>query len=66
MKQRAGGACNGTRAVFYNTASPSMSNTIDYINFATSGNAMDFGDAADQNNYTKGGTSDSNGGLGGF
>ena len=39
---------------------------IDFITIATTGNAQDFGDVNDKDNYTKAGCSDSHGGLGGF
>ena len=69
-RQRPSSASTQTRAVFYGGAmgNPTSAryNTIDYITFATTGNALDFGDTADQTDYTKAGCSDSHGGLGGF
>ena len=60
---------NQTRGLFfggYDGTSGGTLNLIDYITIATTGNAADFGDSADTNNYTKAGCSDSGGGLGGF
>ena len=69
-RQRCAGASTQTRAVFYGGAmgNPTTAryNTIDYITFASTGNALDFGDTYDQTDYTKAGCSDSHGGLGGF
>ena len=69
-RQRLSSASTQTRAVFYGGAmgNPTTAryNTIDYITFATTGNAFDFGDTNDQTDYTKAGCSDSHGGLGGF
>ena len=40
-------------------------NVMEFVNFATSGNALDFGDLQD-GRYGMSGLSDSHGGLGGF
>ena len=69
-RQRCAGASTQTRAVFYGGAmgnpTTAVYNVIDYVTIATTGNALDFGDTADQTDYTKAGCSDSHGGLGGF
>ena len=67
-RQRMGGASTQTRAVFYGGRKSSGTDysVIDYVTIPTTGNAADFGDVADTANYTKGGCSDSHGGLGGF
>ena len=67
-RQRPGGASTQTRAVFYGGKQSSGTDysVIDYVTIPTTGNAADFGDVADTANYTKGGCSDSHGGLGGF
>ena len=44
---------------------PNSTDTIQYINIESAGNAMDFGDLSG-NNYRAAGTSDSHGGLGGY
>lgn len=49
-----------TRAVFAGGANPD-SNTIDYVQIPTTGNAIDFGDAT--NNKFSAGTSNGHGGL---
>ena len=65
-----GGAADQTRAVFFagrdfSNPSEPKTNIIDYIEIATTGNAVDFGDATDSR---RGNTalSDSHGGLGGI
>ena len=45
--------------------SPVNYNIIDYITFATTGNAIDFGDCIEEKRGTSG-LSDSHGGLGGY
>ena len=67
-RQRPGGASTQTRAVFYGGRQSSGTDysMIDYVTIPTTGNAVDFGEVADKLNYTKGGCSDSHGGLGGF
>ena len=64
-----GATASPIRGIFYNgwTNNPStvIYNTIDYVNIASTGNAIDFGDAT-QAKREKGACSDSHGGLGGF
>ena len=63
-----GGMATQTRAVFGGglIASPTIStNLIDYVNIASTGDAVDFGDMVDEMQRHRG-TSDSHGGLGGF
>ena len=65
-----GGAADQTRAVFFagkdcTTPSEPKTNVIDYIEIATTGNAMDFGDTIDDLRGNDA-CSDSHGGLGGF
>ena len=59
-----------TRGVFAGSVADGSSNTftnvIDYINIASTGNAQDFGDITNGENYQVIGCSDSHGGLGGF
>ena len=65
----AGQGSTQTRGVFYGGStgtSPNYSNTIDYVTFATAGNAVDFGDIDVPTRATPSGMSDSHGGLGGF
>ena len=62
-----GNAANQVRALFtggYNT-SGSTTNTIDFITFATTGNAQDFGDLSEARGQIAN-ASDSHGGLGGY
>ena len=67
-RQRPGAASTQTRAVFYGGKKSSGTDysVIDYVTIPTTGNAADFGDVADTDNYTKAGCSDSHGGLGGY
>mgnify|MGYP003139153349 FL=1 len=65
-----GGTADQTRAVFFagrNVSNPSepKTNIIDYIEIATTGNAMDFGDVSGIRRGNDA-CSDSHGGLGGF
>ena len=65
----AGQGSTQTRGVFYGGAlgtSPNYTNIIDYVTFATAGNAVDFGDIDLPTRATPAGMSDSHGGLGGF
>ena len=39
-----GGACNSTRGIWMGGDNPADTNTIDYVEFASLGDAMDFGD----------------------
>ena len=55
-------ASSPTRAVFFGGETPSKVNIMDYIQFASEGNAIDFGDLT-QSMYTSGGTSNGHGGL---
>ena len=55
-------ASSPTRAVFFGGQTPSKVNTMDYIEFASEGNAIDFGDLTGSY-YTSGGTSNGHGGL---
>ncbi len=65
---RKGGTSNGTRAVFSGGYSGpnTYTNQIEYINFATSGNAMEFGELSSWARIQIASVSDSHGGLGGF
>ena len=63
-----GNAANQVRALFtggYTVDGSAITNTIDFITFATTGNAQDFGDLSQPTSLFKG-CSDSHGGLGGF
>ena len=55
-------AASPTRAVFFGGETPSKVNIMDYIQFASTGDAVDFGDLT-QSMYTSGGTSNGHGGL---
>ena len=55
-------ASSSTRAVFFGGQNPSKVNTIDYKQFASDGDAFDFGDLTGSY-YTLGGTSNGHGGL---
>ena len=55
-------AASPTRAVFFGGETPSKVNTMDYVQFASKGNAIDFGDLT-ASMYTSGGTSNGHGGL---
>ena len=63
-----GNAANQVRALFtggYNTDGSAVTNTIDFITFATTGNAQDFGDLSEGLGQVAN-ASDSHGGLGGY
>jgi len=64
-----GATASPIRGIFYSgwISNPStvIYNTIDYVNIASTGDAIDFGDAT-QSRREKGACSDSHGGLGGF
>ena len=53
-----------TRGVFAGGYTPTYVNTIDYIQFANTGNAVDFGDTAVTVLRNCSGTSNGHGGLG--
>ena len=60
-----GGTSNGIRGVFaggYTVPGNTAVNTMDYVNIASTGDAMDFGDLSNQSRYV-GACSDSHGGL---
>ena len=57
-----GSGCSPTRGVWAGGATPSRVNTIDYVELATIGNALDFGDIATATNEG-GGMSNAHGGL---
>tara|TARA_B100001564_G_scaffold34715_1_gene25327 strand:+ start:34 stop:1092 length:1059 start_codon:yes stop_codon:yes gene_type:complete len=59
-------ACSPTRAAIFHsdTSTPNVTNTIDYVQIMTEGNAVDFGDTTTNNVWGKGGTSNGHGGLG--
>ena len=69
-RSRIAGMETSTRGVFAGSVATGSSNTftnvIDYINIGSSGNAIDFGDITNGENYQIVGCSDSHGGLGGF
>ena len=56
---------NSTRGLFAGGETPSLTNKIDYITIATTGNAADFGNLTVKLAQTAN-TSDSHGGLGGY
>jgi len=55
-------ASSPTRAVFFGGETPSKVNIMDYVQFASEGNALDFGNLT-ASFYTSGGTSNGHGGL---
>ena len=60
-----GGTSNGIRGVFaggYTVPGNTAVNTMDYVNIASTGDAIDFGDLSNQSRYV-GACSDSHGGL---
>ena len=58
------GAASPTRGVFAGGQNPDgKHNTIDYIEFASTGNAKDFGDLDQARSYGYGGMSNGHGGL---
>ena len=68
-KYGVGCSASPIRGILYSgwTASPTVrKNTIEYVTFATMGNAVDFGDATHKIRETSSNVSDCHGGLGGF
>ena len=70
MRDSFGGTADKTRAVFFggrdiSNPSETKTNIIDYVEIATTGNSMDFGDCMDSIRGMDA-CSDSHGGLGGF
>ena len=59
-------ACSPTRAAIFHsdTSTPNVTNTIDYVQIMTTGNALDFGDMNTNNIWGRGGCSNGHGGLG--
>ena len=59
-------ACSPTRgAIFHSdTSTPNVTNTIDYVQIMTTGNAIDFGDMNTNTIWGRGGSSNGHGGLG--
>ena len=57
-----GAAASSTRAVFTGGYRPGYSSVMDYVNFATTGDAVDFGDLNSSNGYNNG-FSNGHGGL---
>ena len=64
MTVRAGAASlsNSIRGVWSGGYTPSLVNSMEYVDIATTGNAVNFGDITYVNQYS-GGCSDSHGGL---
>ena len=62
----AAAACSRTRAAIFHsdTSTPNVTNTIDYVQIMTTGNATDFGDTTTGDVWGKGGCSNGHGGLG--
>ena len=54
---------NSIRGVFAGGYEPTQVNTIDFVNIATTSNAIDFGDLSLGVNFVTQATSDSHGGL---
>ena len=65
-KYGVGCSASPIRGVLYGGWSPSRQNTIEYVTFATMGNAVDFGDATHKIRETASNVSDCHGGLGGY
>jgi len=68
-KYGVGCSASPIRGILYSgwTASPTVrKNTIEYVTFATMGNAVDFGDATHKLRETSSNVSDCHGGLGGY
>ena len=65
-KYGVGCSASSLRGVLYGGWTPSRVNTIEYVTFASMGNAMDFGDATHAIRETASNVSDCHGGLGGF
>ena len=59
-------ACSPTRAAIFHsdTSTPNVTNTIDYVEIMTTGNAVDFGDMNTNTIWGRGGSSNGHGGLG--
>ena len=59
-------ACSPTRAAIFHsdTSTPNVTNTIDYVEIMTTGNAIDFGDMNTNTIWGRGGSSNGHGGLG--
>ena len=59
-------ASSPTRAAIFHsdTATPNVTNTIDYVEIMTEGNAVDFGDMNTNTLWGRGGSSNGHGGLG--
>ena len=58
-----GGAASPTRGVFAGGYSPSKTNVISYVQIMSTGNAINFGDLLEANQYCHG-VSNGHGGLG--
>ena len=65
-KYGVGCAASHLRGVLYGGWTPSRQNTIEYVTFATMGNAVDFGDATHKIREVASNVSDCHGGLGGY
>ena len=65
-KYGVGCAASPLRGVLYGGWTPSRQNTIEYVTFATMGNAVDFGDATHKIREVASNVSDCHGGLGGY
>ena len=63
-REHISGTDNSTRGVFAGGATPTLTNNMDYITIASTGDAKDFGDLPGVKPAYAGGTSDSHGGLG--
>ena len=67
VKMLGAAVADGTRAVSVSGRNPTTVNVIEYVEIASGGNAIDFGDMTDGLGRQKFmGVSDSHGGLGGF
>lgn len=65
-KYGVGCSASSLRGVLYGGWTPSKVNTIEYVTFASMGNAMDFGDATHEIREVASNVSDCHGGLGGY
>ena len=65
-KYGVGCSASSLRGVLYGGWVPSKVNTIEYVTFASMGNAMDFGDATHEIREVASNVSDCHGGLGGY
>ena len=65
-KYGVGCSASPLRGVLYGGWTPSKVNTIEYVTFASMGNAMDFGDATHEIREVASNVSDCHGGLGGY